>query len=538
MRFGFLSPEEAVGAILAHRIVVQGRVLKKGQRLSAADVALLMEAGWREVPAARLDPGDVGEDEAAARIARALEVPGLSAGPAFTGRCNLHADRAGLVVVDEEQVHALNALHEGLTLATLPPYAPVSAGELVATVKIIPFGLPDPLVRRAEELAAQSGALQLRPFRKMEARLIQTLLPATPPKVLDKTVSVLQERMARLGGALLSDNRCPHEAAALAAAVEEARRQGFDLLLLLGASATTDRRDVIPTALEAAGGRILRFGMPVDPGNLLLLAELDGRPVLALPGSARSPKRSGVDWVMERIAAGIPVDSSSIARMGVGGLLSEIPSRPRPRELPPAEREPLRVGAVVLAAGRGRRMGADNKLLMPFGGKPMIRHVVEAVLASRARPVVVVVGYEGERVVQALAHLGVQVAVNPDFDAGLARSLQTGVAALPAEVDGAVVVLGDMPRITAPLVDRLIDAFRPEEGAGIVVPVRAGVRGHPVLFGRAFFDAIRALEGDVGARSLLAAFPEAVREVEVEDAAIHLDVDTPEQFAALVGRAR
>ncbi len=538
MRFGLLSPEEAVGAILAHRIAVKGRVLKKGQRLSAADVALLSEAGWREVPAARLDPGDVGEDEAAARIARALQVSGLSAGQAFTGRCNLHAERAGLVLIDEPKVHALNALHEGITLATLPPYAPVSAGELVATVKIIPFALPDPLVRRAEELAARSGALELRPFRRMEARLIQTLLPATPPKVLDKTVSVLQERMARLGGALLSDNRCPHEVGALAAAMAEARRQGFDLLLVIGASATTDRRDVIPMALEAAGGRVLRFGMPVDPGNLLVLAELDGRPVLALPGSARSPKRSGVDWVMERIAAGVPVDSSSIAQMGVGGLLSEIPSRPRPRELPPAERELLRVGAVVLAAGRGRRMGPDNKLLLPFGGKPMIRHVVEAVLASRARPVVVVVGHESERVVQALAHLGVQVAVNPDFDAGLARSLQVGVAALPAEVDGVVVVLGDMPRITAPLLDRLIDAFRPEEGAGIVVPVRGGVRGHPVLFGRAFFDAIRALQGDVGARSLLAAFPEAVREVEVEDAAIHLDVDTPEQFSALLERAR
>ncbi len=538
MKFGPLPVAEAEGAILAHGIRAPGVDVRKGRRLSAEDIALLARAGIETVMAARLEPGDVHEDEAAARLGAALARPGIRAGRATTGRVNLYAEAPGLLQVARDLVDRFNMADEAITLATLPPFARVAARDMVATIKIIPFAVPEPALRDCLAIAGGGAILDLAPFRRFGARLIQTQLPGMAEKLFDKTLRVTRERIAGLGGDLLSENRCPHDIDALAAAVAAAHRQGCDMLLIAGASAITDRRDVVPRAIETAGGRLRHFGMPVDPGNLLLLAELDGVPVLGLPGCCRSPKRNGLDWVLERLAAGLEVTPEDIMRMGVGGLLAEIPDRPQPREARPRETAEPKVAALVLAAGRSRRMGGPNKLLLEIGGKPMVRHVVEALLASRARPVVVVTGHESDRVAAALAHLPVTLVHNPDHAEGLSSSLRVGLDALPEEVDGVLVCLADMPRITAPLVDRLIEAFDPAEGRAIIVPTCGGKRGNPVLFGRAFFEAMRAIRGDVGARHLLGDFAEQLVEVEVGDPAVLLDLDTPEMLRAELEHGR
>ncbi|GBD44765.1 Molybdenum cofactor cytidylyltransferase [bacterium HR40] len=533
MRFLTLSPEAAEGAILAHRLVADGLVMAKGERLDRARIERLRQAGVREIVAVLLEPGDTHEDEAAERLARALLSEGLVTDRPGTGRCSLYASAAGLLLVDREGVDAVNAVHEGITLATPLPFAALAAGDMAATIKIVPFAVPSSALARAEAVAAERKPLRLAPFRPFSARLIQTILPGTAEKVLEKTTAVTRERLAAMGGRLLADDRCPHEVDAVAASIAAAAAEGFDMLLVVGASATADRGDVVPSAILRAGGKILRFGMPVDPGNLLLIAELAGRPVLALPGSARSPKESGVDIVMRRYAAGIPPSPEDIARMGVGGLLSEIPSRPQPRQLRPRPGQERRIAALVLAAGRSTRMGGENKLLLEVGGKAMVRRVVEALAASPARPIVVVTGHERERIEAALVGLPVTFVHNPAYCEGLSTSLRAGIEALPEDCDGTLVCLGDMPRLTAPLIERLLGAFAPERGQSIVVPTCGGRRGNPVLFGRAFFDEMKRIAGDVGARHILLAYPEAVVEVETGDPAVLVDVDTPEAFAQL-----
>lgn len=191
-----------------------------------------------------------------------------------------------------------------------------------------------------------------------------------------------------------------------------------------------------------------------------------------------------------------------------------------------------RVAAIVLAAGSSRRMGAVNKLLAPLHGKPMLRHVMEAVRASRAGEVVVVTGHEPERVRSVVEGLADRVVQNPNHAEGLSTSMIAGLDAVGADVDGVVVCLGDMPRLTAGHIDRLISAFDPGSGHEICVPVHAGQRGNPVLLGRRFFGEMRSVIGDKGARGLLAAHPEAVVEVEMEDDAALHDIDTPEALAA------
>jgi molybdenum cofactor cytidylyltransferase len=311
---------------------------------------------------------------------------------------------------------------------------------------------------------------------------------------------------------------------------------GAELILVMGGSAITDRRDVIPAAIESAGGEVLQFGMPVDPGNLILLGEIAGKPVLGLPGCARSPRLNGFDWLLRRLMADVPVGRADIMRLGAGGLLKEIPSRPLPRaeaeaKPAPAPRAP-RIAAIVLAGGLARRMGS-NKLLAPIDGVAMVARVVDAVLASQARPVVVVTGNEAERVRGALAGRAVAFVHNPGFAEGLSASLKRGIAAVPADCDGALVCLGDMPRVTSRDLDRLIAAFNPVEGRAICVPVRDGKRGNPVLWAKRFFAEILGLAGDVGAKHLIGAYPEAVAEVATDDDGVLIDIDTPQALASI-----
>jgi molybdenum cofactor cytidylyltransferase len=530
MKFGAVPVDEAEGCVAVHSIRQSGLVLKKGTLIGKPEIAALKAAGIGEIVVARIEPGDVSEDAAAAEIAAAVAGEGVHVERAFTGRTNLFAETAGVLVVDKDAVDRLNQVDESITFATLPAYKPVVAGEMIATVKIIPFAVAEK-ARDAALAVAARPLVRIAPYRIRKIGVVSTMLPGLASKVIEKTLKVTEERLAAAGATIVAERRVPHEQRALARAMEEVLGEGAELVIVFGASAIADRRDVIPAAVEAIGGRIEHFGMPVDPGNLLLVAAARGRPVVGAPGCARSPKENGFDWVLMRLLAGLEVPRTAITGMGVGGLLMEIVTRPQPRAEPPAAAE-RRIAAVVLAAGRSTRMGGPNKLLAEIAGRPLLRIVVEEALASRANPVIVVVGHERAEVEKALAGLRVQLVHNPDFAQGLGTSLKAGIAAVPAEADGAIVCLGDMPQIDASLIDRLIAAFDPDRGALIVMPTVEGRRGNPVLWSRRFFPDLMAIEGDVGARHFIGRYSEAVVEVPLEGRAALVDVDTPE---ALVG---
>jgi len=533
MKFGPVPVKEAEGGIAVHSIRKDGLVLKKGTAIGKAEVAALCAAGVKEIVVARLEPGDVAEDEAAAAIAAAVAGSGTRIDRAFTGRANLFAEAAGVLVVDKDVIDRLNLVDESITFATLPAYKPVVAGEMIATVKIIPFAVKRS-ARDAALAVARTAAPLIRvvPYRIRKIGVVSTVLPGLAGKVVDKTLKVTEERLAPARATIIAERRVPHEEAALAKAIDEVFEQGADLVIVFGASAIADRRDVIPAAVEAVGGRIEHFGMPVDPGNLLLIGEVRGRPVVGAPGCARSPKENGFDWVLMRLLAGLDVPREAITGMGVGGLLMEIVTRPQPRDEPIAAGA-RQVAAIVLAAGRSTRMGGPNKLVAEIAGKPLVRIAAEEALASRAKPVIVVTGHQRERVEAALAGLPLKLVHNPDFADGLATSVRTGIATVPPAADGAVICLGDMPQVDAALINRLIDAFDPEQGALGVVPSINGKRGNPVLWSRRFFPDLMAIEGDVGARRLIGRYGEAVIEVPVTGKAAFTDIDTQEALTGL-----
>jgi molybdenum cofactor cytidylyltransferase len=532
MQFGPIPTSTALGAILAHTIRAGETRLRKGRILSADDIETLARAGIAEITAARLDADDVSEDEAAARIAKVCAGDGVRIGAAFTGRANLYAEASGLVTIDAARADALNAIDESLTIATLAPFARVAPRSMLATVKIIPFAAPRAAVETAEALLASGPIVRVAPFTPHRVALISTALPDTKPALLDKNRAALDVRVNALGSSIVFERRVAHRAEELADAIRAAQAERADPILVFGASAITDRRDVIPAAIERAGGQVVYFGMPVDPGNLLLLGTLGGTSVIGLPGCARSPKLNGFDFVLWRLLAGLPLGRAGIAAMGVGGLLAEIATRPQPRDerVTDVPRAP-KIAAIVLAAGLSSRMGA-NKMLAPLAGKPMLHHVVEAARKSAAGPVIVVTGNQAGAVEAALAGTGARFVRNPDYAAGLSTSLKAGIAAVPEDCDGALVLLGDMPDIGPVLIDRLIAAFSPADGRAICVAAYGGKRGNPVLWARRFFLDMLALDGDIGAKALIAANGELVCEVEAGDDAPLADIDTPQALAA------
>lgn len=538
MKFGAFPIESAAGLILAHTFKDHGLILKKGHVIAPGDIDALSAAGVKDIIGAKLEAGDVGEDAAAGRIAQRLMGTHLTLSAARTGRCNLVTAADGIVLVNAAAITAANLISEAVTIATLADKDAVRAGQIVATVKIIPFAVSAAVMGRLES-ALGSGAVGLAPYAPKRFALISTLAAGLKPSVVASTEQITRQRIVALGGALMSSTQADHNTGDVAREVRSVMSSGADVVLITGASATVDRGDVVPAGIVAADGVIDHFGMPVDPGNLLVLARIGSVPVLVLPGCARSPKLNGVDWIMQRLAAGVAVTPKDIMTMGVGGLLVDTPARPLPRAsaVQPATSSAPRIAAVVLAAGQSRRMGPANKLLLEIEGQPLVRRTVSALRAANVGQVVVVTGHMDAEVRRALDGLNVTIVHNPRYADGLSTSLKVGISALAPDTAAAIVGLGDMPAVTTAHVNRLIAAFEPEAGRAIGVPVHNGKRGNPVLWARRFFEDMQGVSGDVGAKALIGANESLVYEVEFEDTAVLTDLDTLEQWSDYLGKS-
>ncbi|MBO9402814.1 molybdopterin-binding protein [Shimia sp. R9_3] len=336
MKFGSVALAEAEGAILAHSLVLPAsetggkpKRIPKGTCLTAEDLSALARAGMETVTVARLEEGDVDEDAAAAQLASVLlegkAREGFRATGAGAGRVNLYAKGCGLVRINADMVNHINSVDPMITLATVPDRHRVDTDGMVATIKIISYAVPQAALDAV--CAVVQDALVLHPPVFSSATLIETTIAEDVPS--DKGRRAMAGRVERMGMVLSPRVLVAHEVNALASAIEQATGQ---VVFVLTASATSDTLDVAPQALREAGGVVERFGMPVDPGNLLFLGRLGEKPVIGLPGCARSPALNGADWVLERVVCGEEVSHSDIAAMGVGGLLKEIPTRPMPRE--------------------------------------------------------------------------------------------------------------------------------------------------------------------------------------------------------------
>jgi len=526
MKFGAVPLAEAEGAILAHSVRAGSVQLHKGQRLLASDVSALQRSGYHQVTVAILAPEDLVENQAAEVVGAAGLAAGMTASKPHAGRVNLVATHAGVLDVNAPAVNAVNAVDPAITLATLPHFARVTKGQLLATIKIIPYGVAQDKV--AVAAAKMSGAFRLHGVAKTKVSLVMSTVEGFKPSLIDKGRRAVETRLARLGVGLASCKIVPHSAAEMAKAIVDSKG---DLVLILGASATGDIADTAPEALRQAGGAVTRFGIPVDPGNLLFIGQHNGRDVLGLPGCARSLALNGADWVLERLICGINVDDSMLAGMGVGGLLKEIPTRPQPRRNAGGVKG--KVAIILLAAGQSRRMRGRDKLLEPMGESTMLAHAAQAALGSNADTVFVALPPQADARRAKLAGLAVRPIDVPDYAEGMGGSLRNAMAHIGNEYRAVIVALADMPDVTAAHFNALITAYNPAQNHEICrAQTEDGVRGHPVLFGQRFFEALSDSSGDSGGKAVLQSSQEYVQNVKTAGQGAGLDLDTPEAWAA------
>ena len=546
MKFGPRLLNDCGGKILAHSVKVSGRRFSKGICLKDEDIAYLRASGISELVIAEAEPGDIHEDDVANRLAKALAPHGVSLTIAATGRVNLKVDDTSLIEVCSERLTAFNLIDEGLTCATVQHHQLLSAGQMVATLKIVPYFLPLKIVEAAEKLLAKGPLFTCHCLTGCDAGLIQTVSPAVKQTVRDATHKVTEARLSALGCQLTSSIECAHDSAAITAELHIMIDAGIPLILICGASAISDRRDIVPAAVTLAGGYIEQLGLAVDPGNLTMVAAIDDTMVIGMPGCARSPRLNGLDWILHLYLAGLDIDRRALAAMAAGGLLMEIASRPLPRALAP-EYAPAKdskdgvpdhapyLAGLILAAGQSRRMGSENKLLMKLDGVPLIRHTAMTLLAAGCKDITIVTGYDAEAVRAALENLDVRFVQAHDYAKGQGHSLGAGVLALPEKVTDVLVMLGDMPLISTDLVSQLMaHHLRQSDHDGIIsFPVCDGRRGHPVIWGRRFFDELATLSGDSGGRVLLADYAHALRPFSWDRPEMFLDADTQDAFARI-----
>lgn len=533
MKFGPVAISKAEGTILVHTAHLSGRVLKKGHLLRADDIKLFTEEGISKIIVARLEPEDIAENEAASLIAEALVGNNLKLGKASTGRCNLISGSHGLVIFDPKTLDRINLIHESVTVATVQPFEKIEKGQLVATIKIIPFAITRKIFNLVFEIISNGSLISISPFTTKSVGLIMTRLPGTKENILDKTYRTIDNRLEEFGSKITKEIRCSHSERVVSNAITRLQLNNCEIIMIMGASAVVDRADVLPAAVVHASGQVNHFGMPVDPGNLLFIGEIKGKPIIGMPGCARSPKLNGFDWVLWRILANIKITSRNIMLMGSGGLLKEINERGQLRQPYSPSILPVReakIVALLLVAGSSKRMGKENKLLADIDGTAMVVRVAQQIKISKAQDMFVVTGHQSKDIKKALKNIATSFHHNPEYTDGLSTSLKTGLKALPEDIDGVIVCLGDMPLIEANQLDQIMETFNPTEGQSICVPIYGRKRGNPVLWGKQYIAEILAISGDTGARHLLEEHADRVIEVPIDSDSIIFDIDTPERL--------
>lgn len=337
MKFGPRPLAESEGKILGHNIAGNDgrRLLRKGKVLTVSDIELLHNLGRTVVYAASLEADDVGENDAALRVARAATGAGLQLTGAATGRVNMLAEDTGVLRVDAERLARLNGC-AGVTLATMLSQTAVQARKIVGTVKVLPFAVPEATVVTAEQIAAEEGPIiRLDVLSQRNVALILSGSPSARERILKGFNPPLRTRLEALKATLTAVDFVPLEddqgELELAQRVKQQVAAGIDLIILAGETAIMDAQDIAPRAVERAGGEVSCYGAPVDPGNLLLLAYVHNVPVLGAPGCVRSPKRNIVDMVLPRLLVGDRLSGTEIYSWGHGGLLEDVRERPYPR---------------------------------------------------------------------------------------------------------------------------------------------------------------------------------------------------------------
>jgi molybdenum cofactor cytidylyltransferase len=533
MKIKNLAPQDSIGVVLAQTYNLPGKIISKGTFVTNEVVGYFKTGNVKTILCAVPEEGDIHEDEAAEAISSAIDKNHIYADKASTGRVNFKSQSLCLVRYDRDFIKELNLVDESIAFSIVEHNQLLAEGDLIATLKIIPFFMQKKYVDRVIKILAKDELFKIHSLKKKEVILIQTCFEWQKKSIFTATSNVTKARLEALGCSLKKEKLINHDYDTLRAIIRSSVKNEPEILLVSGATAITDRSDYIPKAILSEGGEIIQYGLAVDPGNLLLIGKVGNTTVIGMPGCARSPKLNGFDWVLQLLMADIPINREELADMGAGGLLMEIASRPLPRALAKTvSKREKKVMGVILAAGNSTRMGNDNKLLKSIGDAPLIRNTAIEMLKSDLDTCSVVLGYQSDKVADVIKDLNVNLILNPLWKEGQASSLRAAINTLDSTYSDLLIMLGDLPGIKSSHINSIIEEhlLTDNRKSKITIPSFKGQKGNPVIWGRSFFHDLSNLEGDVGGRALFSEHPAAINILEMDDPWVVEDADTPEDF--------
>ena len=533
MKIQSLGALESIGLVLAQTYNLTSKTISKGTFITNEIVDYLKMENVQTILCAVPEEGDIHEDEAAEAISNAIDKNQIYAEKASTGRVNFKSQSLCLVRYERDLLREVNLVNESIAFSIVEHNQLIAENDLIATLKIIPFFTKKKYVDQVIKILAKNKLFKIHSLKKKEVTLIQTCFEWQKKSIFTATSNVTRGRLEALGCLLKKETLIPHDYESLCLEIETSIDSGAQLLLISGASAISDRSDIIPKAILSEGGEIIQYGLAVDPGNLLLIGKIGNTTIIGMPGCARSPKLNGFDWVLQLLIADIPINKEELADMGAGGLLMEIASRPLPRALAKSvyKRE-KKVMGVVLAAGNSTRMGKHNKLLKNIGDASLVRNTVIEMLKSDLDSCSIVLGYQSDKVAAAIKDLKINLILNPFWEEGQASSLKAALNTLDTSYSDLLVMLGDLPGVSSKHINKIIEEhlLADNRKSKITIPSFKGQKGNPVIWGRSFFPDLSNLKGDVGGRALFGEHPAAINLIELDDKAVVTDTNTPEDF--------
>ncbi|PPR15226.1 MAG: Nicotine blue oxidoreductase [Alphaproteobacteria bacterium MarineAlpha9_Bin3] len=526
MYFGDIKVKDSLNCILAHTIKINNKTIKKGTVISKNVQNYFIENKIKTIVGAKLDKNDIHEDEAANKIANLFKNTSIAIEKAYTGRANILASRSGLLIINKDIINKFNMIHDDVTIATLNNNSTVKKGEMIATIKIISFSVKSFFIIKIQKLLCNK-VFNIKPYNHKKCALILTHYKKENLKLNSISIQRIEDRLSNLNSSLNHVSTCEHEATNISKLINNSLKKKLDLIMILGSSAIVDIRDKIPEAILLSKGKIIKFGMPVDPGNLLLIGKINQTYIIGLPGCARSSSLNGFDWVLEKIISETHIKKQDISNMGVGGLLKTLSLRAKVKHEP----KNYNISSIILAAGQSNRMQNINKLLIKIKNKSMIQKIIESSLESMINNTVVVLGHDSENLLKLLNNKNITTIINKEYKNGQSSSLQAGISALPEDCDAAIILLADMPDITPSIINQLIVNYNPSENKSIIIPTYKNKRGNPVLIDREFFPDILLINGDKGAKDIIKANKKYIKEIPQKESFVLKDIDTKEDLA-------
>ena len=322
-----LRPEEALGHRLRHHMSDASghRLLTKGQIITPNEVVLLQSASIRAIPIAVLEEDDIPEDVAADHLGAALCGPGIRCTLAANGRVNLLAQHMGVVHIHVPTLQSINTL-DGVAVATVRSQTLIQPQMRVATIKIIPFAVPQWTLEQATRMSQQQRpVIELHPLYRHRVSVLFVGTVTGHERLARRVYPAIEARVVALQSVMYHTSHVESDEMAISNGVLRLCSDGADLVLIAGETSIMDRHDRIPQGIRAAGGTITQYGAPVEPGNLLLLAYLHQNnriiPIVGAPGCVRSRKQSILDLVLPRLFTRERLTKHDIVALGHGGLL-------------------------------------------------------------------------------------------------------------------------------------------------------------------------------------------------------------------------